>query len=62
MSNSIKEVLFKFVFVVLAFSIIGHFVKGLNITIIKSVAISSGIAIVDLIAYIIRIYKDSKTC
>lgn len=62
MSNSIKEVLFKFVFVVLVLSIIGHFVKGLNITIIKAVIISSGIAIVDLIAYIIRIYKNSKTC
>jgi len=60
MCSSIKEIIIKFVFVFLVLFIIGYFIKSLELNMIKSLAISFGIALVDLVAYIIKKSKKNE--
>lgn len=60
MCSSIKEIIIKFIFVFLILFIIGYFIKSLELNMIKSLAISLGIALVDLVAYIIKKSKKNE--
>lgn len=60
MNISIKDIIIQFVIVFLVLSITGYFVKSLELTMIKSLAMSFGMAMVSLITYIIKKYKKSK--
>ncbi|WP_207655397.1 hypothetical protein [Clostridium vincentii] len=60
MSSSIKEIIIQFVFVFLVLSIIGYFIKSLELNLIKSLALSFGLAMVKLVAYIIKKSKKIK--
>ncbi|WP_251861885.1 hypothetical protein [Clostridium sp. Marseille-Q2269] len=54
MSSSIKEIIIKFVFVLLVLFIVGHFIKSLELNILKSLAISFSITLIDFIVYVIK--------
>lgn len=60
MDISIKDIIFQFVFVFLVLFIIGYFVKSLEFTIIKSLVLSFGMAMVSLVRYIIKKSKKVK--
>lgn len=54
MGSSIKEIIIQFVIVFSLLFITGHFIKSLELTLIKSLAMSFGMAMVHLVAYIIK--------
>ena len=59
MSSSIKEIIIKFIFVFMVLFIVGYFIKSLEINMIKSLAISFGITLVDILAYILKKSRKS---
>jgi hypothetical protein len=60
MNITIKDIIIQFVLVFLVLSITGYFVKSLELTMIKSLAMSFGMAMVSLVTYNIKKYKKSK--
>lgn len=57
MNESLKEVIFRFFFILVFFLIVGYFVKSLNMTFNKALLMSLGMSTVDLVIFI---YKKSK--
>lgn len=57
MNESLKEVIFKFFFILVFFLIVGYFVKSLNMNFNKAFFMSLGMSTVDLVIFI---YKKSK--
>lgn len=57
MNESLKEVIFKFFFMLAFFLIVGYFVKSLNMTFNKAFFMSLGMSTVDLVIFI---YKKGK--
>jgi len=60
MSASIKEIIFKYVFVFLVLLIIGHLVKWLQLNISMILGIATGMALLDLAIYMFKKYKKGK--
>ena len=60
MGSSIKEIIIQFVIVFLLLFITGYFIKSLELTLIKSLAMSFGLAMANLVAYIIKKSKKVK--
>lgn len=59
MKNLIKEIIIQFVFVFMVLFIIGYSIKPLELNLIKSLAIAFGLAMVNIVVYIIKKYKKS---
>ncbi|ERI93058.1 hypothetical protein HMPREF1982_01879 [Clostridiales bacterium oral taxon 876 str. F0540] len=57
MNESLKEVIFKFFFILAFFLIVGYFVKSFNMNFNKAFFMSLGMSTVDLVIFI---YKKSK--
>jgi len=60
MSNSIKEIIFKFIFSFLFISGLGYFIKWLNLGIARALALAVGISIGDLVIYMFKKYKKKQ--
>lgn len=60
MSSSIKEIIIKFVFVVLFFIVLGHFFKWLDLGIGRALPIAVGISIGDLLMYMFKKYRKKQ--
>lgn len=61
MSDSIKEIIFKFIGVSLILTAIGYFIKSLELNFIRALLISCGMTIYDLIVFAIKKYKNNRT-
>lgn len=53
-SSSIKEIIIKFILVFFVLCIAGYFIKWLELNVIKALAISFGIQLVDFVVYVIK--------
>jgi len=60
MSTSIKKIIFEYVFVFLVLLIISHLVKWLQLNNSMILGIVAGMALLDLMMYMVKKYKKGK--